>query len=140
VGQLIDKGALYKILNNPVYLGKIRHKGVCHSGEHEALVTQEQWDAVQAALSSKPKGARKGQLRCNHPALLKGLIFTTDGKAMTPHSTKGRGGRIYRYYLSTRDAKQGHGASPVKMLPAGDIEEAVMAQLRSTLRSPEMVV
>lgn len=58
---------------------------------------------------------------------------------MTPHATKGRGGRLYRYYLPTRDAKEGYGASGMKMLPAGEIEEAVMAQLRGIMRSPEVV-
>jgi hypothetical protein len=60
------------------------------------------------------------------------LIFTTDGRAM-------RGRLLYRYCLSTRDAKEGHGASGVRMLPAGEIEEAVVAQLRGILRAPEMV-
>jgi len=58
---------------------------------------------------------------------------------MTPHATKGRGGRLYRYYLSTQDAKQGSGASVIKMLPAGEIEEAVMVQIRAILRSAEVV-
>ena len=122
-----------------MYLGQIRHKGVAHSGEHEPIVTLAQWETVQSALASKPNGARKGQIRTERPALLKGLIYTTDGRAMTPHATKGRGGRLYRYYLSTRDAKEGHGASGVRMLPAGEIEEAVVAQLRGILRAPEMV-
>ena len=139
VGKLIDKGALYKILNNPIYVGDIRFKGTCYPGEHQAIVTRGEWEAVQATLASKPNGAKKGQLRTERPALLKGLLFTTDGRAMTPHSTKGRGGRLYRYYLPTRDAKEGHGASGMKMLPAGEIEEAVMAQLRGIMRSPVVV-
>ena len=139
VGKPLDKGALYKILNNPVYLGQMRHKGVNHPGEHEALVTPEQWEAVQTALASKPTDIRKGQIRAERPALLKGLIFTSDGYAMTPHATKGSGKRLYRYYLSTRDAKQGHGASAVRMLPASDVEAAVIAQLRGLLQAPEMV-
>ena len=139
VGQLLDKGALYKILNNPLYVGDIRHKGVCYPGEHEAIVTRGQWDVVQATLASSPNGAKRGQMRVERPALLKGLIFTRDGRAMTPHSTKGTGGKVYRYYLSTRDSKEGHGASHVKMLPAGEVDEAVMAQVRGLLRSPEMV-
>jgi len=102
VGKPIDKGALYKILNNPMYLGQIRHKGVAHSGEHEPIVTLAQWDTVQAALASKPNGARKGQIRTERPALLKGLIYTTDGRAMTPHATKGRGGRLYRLPVNAR--------------------------------------
>ncbi|WP_197362670.1 recombinase family protein, partial [Ralstonia pseudosolanacearum] len=138
-GKLMDKGALYKILNNPVYLGQIRHKGISYAGEHELIVTQEQWDAVQQSLTSKPAGVSRGQIRSERPALLKGLIFTADGRAMTPHSTKGRGGRLYRYYLSTRDAQEGYGASDVRMLPAGEVDEAVVAQLRGILRAPEMV-
>ncbi len=139
VGKLIDKGALYKILNNPLYNGDIRHKGECFPGEHEAIITRGQWEVVQAALASKPNGAKKGQIRQERPALLKGLIFTSDGRAMTPTWTKGSSGRTYRYYQPTRDIKEGHGASAIKMLPAGEIEEAVMAQIRGVLRSPEMV-
>jgi hypothetical protein len=139
VGKLIDKGALYKILNNPIYVGDIRHKGVAYPGEHEAIITRGQWELVQATLACKPHGAKKGQVRTERPALLKGLIFTSDGRAMTPHSTKGNGGRLYRYYMSTRDIKEGHGASGVKMLPAGELEQAVMAQVRGILASPEVV-
>ena len=58
---------------------------------------------------------------------------------MTPHSTKGASGRTYRYCLPTRDIKEGYGASGIKMLPAGEVEEAVMAQTRGILRSPKVV-
>ena len=89
--------------------------------------------------TSKPNGSKKGQIRQERCALLKGLIFTSDGRAITPYSTKGASGRTYRYYLPTRDIKEGHGASGIKMLPDGEVEEAVMAQIRGILRSPEMV-
>jgi hypothetical protein len=139
IGKPMDKGALYKILNNPIYVGDIRHKGQRYPGEHEAIVTRSEWDKVQEALASSVHGAKKGQIRTDRPALLKGLIFTFDGHAMTPHATKGRGGRLYRYYLSTQNAKQGSGASVIKMLPAGKIEEAVMVQIRAILRSAEVI-
>ena len=74
VGKLIDKGALYKILNNPIYAGDICHKGVAYPGEHEAIITRGQWELVQATLASKPHGAKNGQMRTERPALLKGLI------------------------------------------------------------------
>jgi len=45
---------------------------------------------------------------------------------------------LYRYYLSTRDNKEGYGASGVRMLPAGEVEGAVLAQLRANLRYPDM--
>lgn len=51
----------------------------------------------------------------------------------------GRGGKLYRYYLSPRDAKERHGVSGVRILPAGEMEEAAVAQLRGILRAPDMV-
>ncbi len=33
------------MLNNRVYLGEAVHKGTAYPGEHDAIVTQEQWDA-----------------------------------------------------------------------------------------------
>ena len=138
-GKLFDKGALYHVLNNPVYLGQIRHRGVGYPGEHVALVTPAQWEAVQTALTAQATRPRSGVPRSPRPALLKGLLFTADGRALTPHATTRPSGRTYRYYVSTRDAKEGHGAAGVKMLPAGEIEQAVLAQLRGLLRSPELV-
>ena len=112
---------------------------MCYPRVHEPIITRGQWAAVQASLASKPNGAKRGQMRVERPALLKGLIFTRDGRAMTPHSTKGSSGKLYRYCLSTRDSKEGHGASAVKMLPAGEVDEAVMTQVRGILRSAEVV-
>ena len=74
----------------------MRHLGACFPGEHEAIITRGQWEVVQTALASKPHGSKKGQIRQERPALLKGLIFTPDGRAMTPTSTKGSSGRTYR--------------------------------------------
>ena len=56
VGKLIDKGNLYKILNNPVYIGELRHKGERFPAEHDAIITGAQWEVVQTALASKPHG------------------------------------------------------------------------------------
>lgn len=121
-----------------MYIGEIRHKDKSFPGEHEAIIERQAWDDVQSILA-KNSVVRGNHTRAKTPALLKGLIFTADGRAMTPHHTKHRSGRLYRYYLSTRDNKEGYGASSVKMLPAGEVEEAVLAQLRGILRAPEMV-
>ena len=49
-GKPIDKGALYKLLNNRLYVGEAVHKGTSHPGEHEALVSRDLWDKVHAIL------------------------------------------------------------------------------------------
>jgi DNA invertase Pin-like site-specific DNA recombinase len=40
-GCSFSRGILYKILSNPIYIGQIRHKGVCHPGQQEAIIDQE---------------------------------------------------------------------------------------------------
>src|SRR5712672_2555616 len=37
-GQAFSHGALYTLLRNPIYVGEIRHKGVCHPGQHTPIV------------------------------------------------------------------------------------------------------
>ncbi len=72
------------------------------------------------------------------PALLKGLLFGPDGAAFLPTHTR-KGGRLYRYYVSQTVLKHGAGSCPVGRVPAGEIEAAVIDQLRAVFRQPEIV-
>jgi hypothetical protein len=40
-GRAIDKGYLYRLLNNRVILGEAVHKGTAYPGEHRAIVPQD---------------------------------------------------------------------------------------------------
>jgi hypothetical protein len=73
-GKLIDKGILYKLLNNRVYIGEAVHKGVSYPGEHVAIIDRKVWDKVQGQFQSNPR-KRSGIARSQTPSLLKGLIF-----------------------------------------------------------------
>ena len=54
-GKPIDKGMLYKLLNNRVYIGEAVHKGISYPGEHEAIVSRELWDKVHSILEESPR-------------------------------------------------------------------------------------
>ena len=43
-GKAIDKGQVYRLMNNRVYLGEAMHKGVAYPGEHEAIIDRRLWD------------------------------------------------------------------------------------------------
>jgi site-specific DNA recombinase len=137
-GKPIDKGFLYKLLNNRLYLGEAVHKGQSHPGEHDAIIGQDLWDKVHAILGESPR-KRASNTRAQTPALLKGLIFGPTGHAMVPTHTR-KAGRLYRYYVSTAVLKQGRDACPVGRLPAGEIESAVVGQVRRLLTTPEVIV
>src|SRR3954465_8094408 len=89
-GKLIDKGMLYKMLNNPVYLGVAMHKGVSYPGEHTGIIDQKIWDKVQARFQQSPR-KRAAATRSQTPSLLKGIIFGPTGVAMSPTHTRKNG-------------------------------------------------
>ena len=51
-GRLIDKGFLYKLLNNRVYIGEAVHKGTGFPGEHQAIIDQGLWDSFKYSATS----------------------------------------------------------------------------------------
>ena len=137
-GKLIDKGMLYKLLNNPVYVGVAMHKGVSYPGEHIGIIDRKTWDKVQAKFRESPR-KRAAAARAQTPALLKGIIYGPAGTAMSPTHTR-KNGRLYRYYLSQTALKRGAGECPVARVPAAEIEKIVIDQVRHLLLSPEIIV
>ena len=137
-GKLIDKGFLYKLINNLVYLGEAVHKGAAYPGEHEAIIDRDLWGKVHSILQESPR-LRAKNTRRQTPALLKGIIFTETGAAMTPTATK-KGTRLYRYYASMdliRNRPTGDASGPLR-LPAGMVEDAVVGEIRRMIRAPEI--
>lgn len=137
-GKRIDKGYLYKVLNNRVYLGEAVHKGTAYPGEHAAIVSRELWDKVQSILQEN-RYVRAAHTRCQTPSLLKGIIFTDSGTAMTPTATK-KASRLYRYYASMDliKCRPSSDSASIQRLPAGMIEDAVVGEVRRMIRAPEI--
>jgi hypothetical protein len=136
-GNRIDKKYIYRMLSNRAYIGEAVHKGDSYPGEHDAIIDSEVWDKVHAILQESPR-KRAARTRAETPALLKGLLFGPDGAAFSPTHTR-KGDRLYRYYVSQTVLKHGAGSCPVGRLPAGEIEAAVIDQLRAVFRQPEIV-
>jgi DNA invertase Pin-like site-specific DNA recombinase len=136
-GRLVDKGFLYKLINNRVYIGEAVHKGTSYPGEHEAIIDRALWDKVHAILQTSPR-LRASNTRAQTPAMLKGLIFTETGTAMTPTATK-KGSKLYHYYTSMDLIRNRttEAAGPQR-LPAGMVEDAVIGEIRRMIATPEV--
>ena len=137
-GKRIDKGFIYKLINNRVYLGEAVHKGVSYPGEHDAIITRELWDAVRAILKESPR-KRRTENRSRSEALLKGIIFAANGTAMTPTYTR-KGERLYHYYKSmdlirNRDSR---GSTGPMRLAAAMVDGAVIVEMRRIIGAPEV--
>lgn len=138
-GTLIDKGYLYRVLNSRVYRGEALHKRKPYPGEHDAITDADLWDRAHSILHDSPR-KRADNSRAQTPALLKGLIFSDSGAAMTPTCTK-KGVKLYRYYVSMdviRNRETGEEKAPMR-LAAGMVEDAVVTEIRRILQTPDVV-
>ena len=116
------RGRLYHLLKNPLYIGKVRHRGTSYDGRHQGIISGDIWEAVQAKLEGRSnRGA--GKISANG-SLLTGLIFDEKGRRLTPnHAVKGN--RRYRYYISSAlNGKRTHNDRGWR-LPAEEIENLV---------------
>src|ERR1700726_638020 len=134
-GKPFSRGALYQMLQNRTYLGKIVHKGQFHRGEHTPIIDQPLWDAVQEQLAGNTARRQFGR-RPRQPSLLAGMMFDGDGNRMTP-SHAGKNGAHYRYYVSgsliTKDRTEN---SAGLRIPAVEIEHLVSSRLHGWLLDP----
>jgi DNA invertase Pin-like site-specific DNA recombinase len=136
-GKPINKGDIYKLLNNHTYVGEVQHKDNIYAGEHQGIVSHELWGRVHSVLAESPR-ARTNKNRAQSPALLRGLIFGADGRAMSPTHTRRRG-RLYRYYVSQTLLKGDADRGVVRRVPSAEIETAVIDQVRELFQQPEII-
>jgi DNA invertase Pin-like site-specific DNA recombinase len=129
-----SRGHLYKILSNPVYAGKIVHKGELHDGQHDATIDCQTFAAVQTQLASNNHKSRT-RVRAKEPSLLAGLLADTNGTKLTSSHTV-KDGKRYRYY--TRVRPDG-GDTKTWRVPAAELEAAVIGGLRRFLGDRQAV-
>ena len=100
-GLPFSRGALFHMLRSPIYLGRIPHKELVHEGSHSAIVDQALFDKVQQRLGAQARRHRAAGEQRTVRAALTGRLFDAMDEPMTPTFSRGRSGRLYRYYVST---------------------------------------
>jgi len=133
-GVPFRRGALAWLLSNRIYVGETVHKDTAYPGQHEAIVSRELFDAVQAKLADRTTPQSTGsQRRC--VSLLAGMIRDDRGRPMSPCHTRNHG-RRYSYYASSMNDDAG---APALRLPAGELEASVRTAIADWLRDAENV-
>jgi DNA invertase Pin-like site-specific DNA recombinase len=146
-GRPLTAAFLYRVLTNPVYIGKIAHtrgrnnrsvpkQTAVYQGHHEPIIDPATWEQVHAKMGTVERESRQ---KWTHTHLLKGKIRTFEGHAMSPGSVQrpvskrkdvrsARGAdarRIVRYYVSQKAVKQGFKTCPIKTVNAAHIDDLI---------------
>lgn len=85
-----------RALGNPVYLGKIKNNGVIYDGDHDPIISQEDFDAAAVRLQEGHESWENNIRSGRNPALLTGLIFCAQCGAR--YHKKRRPGRPDSYF------------------------------------------
>lgn len=131
-GQPFSKGAIYSVLSNLIYLGKIRHKNQIHQGNHEAIVSRDLWDAARKTVAESSHARELKKVR-PEASLLAGKVTTNRGTRLIPVHSK-RHGRRYRYYAEKKN-KSNNCDHKRWRLAAHKLEELVLSEVVVLLKN-----
>lgn len=130
-GGAWGRGPLGHLLQNPAYIGQVRHKGQCFPGEHSGIVDHDVWDAVQTQFATN-RVIRTQARNLTHHNLLGGLLFDGLGRRMKS-SQSAKGSKRYHYYETAPGAAT-KSECAIWRVPAHDIEALVLTRLGAFLK------
>jgi site-specific DNA recombinase len=149
-GKYFSINGIATILDNPIYYGKIRwlqvenwdkkrRRGknvnpILAEGQHEAIISDELWNIVQARRQSRSFKQRQS----NEPFLLSSILRCPDcGQGMVPsittHTLKDGNKRKHRYYVCNVFHNKGSAACRANSIKAYDTEDAVINRITEFL-------
>lgn len=134
-GVAFSRGGLFHTLKNRIYLGEIAHGEGAAVDAHPAIIDPETFDRVQAQMRGNAVTHSDRPLRSSELPL-KGLLKDADGHPMSPSFGYGRGGKVYRYYVSA-PLQQGRAArvdrNTIRRVKAEAIHEVIERSLQYVL-------
>jgi site-specific DNA recombinase len=134
-GRVFARGALYHLLKNPLYIGRIQHRKEIYEGQHKPIVPVELWEQAARRLRKNNERRRERSTRSS-ASLLGGKLFDGRGMRLTPtHSVKKS--KRYRYYTSQAIIENVTNRSNVARLPAYELEQLVRQQVHNCLGAPK---
>lgn len=149
-GEGWNKHTIHKILINPVYIGKVSHKGSLYDGKHKPIIDLDKWNEVQALV--KYRGIYRSAIAYRSAGLLSGLIWCGEcGARMRAKNTWQNypctePKKVIRYYVCySQDASIKHMVRTTERCRCGyknadDIERKVIEKLYDFSVNPDLLL
>ena len=127
-GRLFNDMAIRRIIANPFYVGKVRHKDKLYKGQHEPIVSPESFEKAQRILSAN--GGKRSRPQECYLFTLDGLVRCGScGSYMTPYFTYNNQKKLYAYYSCTNRNHRGPDACSMANVPAEPLEQVIAERL-----------
>ena len=133
-GVPFSRGHLYWLLRNPVYIGRVKHRGATYKGQHEAIIEMAIWEAVQQQLDASARFHISSSTPSDTHLFRKRVI---DGAGHPLHATKtSKKGKPYFYYTSRSLMGPGGDKERGWRVPAGQFDTLIVRHLATKLGDP----
>jgi hypothetical protein len=127
-GKIFSKGAIYYILRNIVYTGKLKYGGDIYQGIHKPIISEDLFNLAQQIHKEKIR-----KLRVYKDYLFGGLVVCKEcGSKMTPcFANKRKDNKLkrYYYYRCTSTFKRDWNACSTRQVNAHRLENYVLENL-----------
>ena len=133
-GKPFTKGRLFRLLTNPIYIGKIDFEKQTYDGEHEAIVEVALWGRVQQILQQNGRDGG-AQVRDGYGALLRALLRCTSCKAGMVRTYTTNNSRRFRQFV----CPQAHQSAQPWTISEVAIKAAVAKQISRIGMDPRIV-
>ncbi len=107
----------------------MKYEGRIYDGEHEAIVSEDLFDAVQQQLSQNRCKKRRRPRTSRVPGILEGLLYCDTCDVRMRHTYTAKGSRRYRYYVCPHGREQGSETCSAGSIPAEELESFVWSAL-----------
>ena len=138
VGQKFQKNSVSRILNDPVYIGKVRYKNSIYEGKHQAIIEDEIFSAVQSILHANTI-TKTGYRQNDNTFFLKGLVRCGSCRsAMAPSYAYSKGTK-YFYYRCVVDNDRSQEKCRIGAVQARKLEDLVVDELKFLSSDPTII-
>ena len=139
-GKPFGKTQISRLIQSPVYIGKVTHHGNVFDGKHEGIVSEEIFEKANKMLESNRKSHNSQKAVVQHTFLLKGLLKCGYcGAFMTPKYCLGKTRKMYYYYQCTGNAHSGKQRCSMKYVPATEIEDKVVEEVKKIAERLDLI-
>ena len=128
-GQPFTKGRLFRLLTNPIYIGKIDFKNQIYDGEHDAIVGVSTWEDVQHILQQNGRNGG-AEVRSTDSALLKGLVRCASCHAAMIRTYTTKNSHRSPHYICAEGRQSGRDKCENKLVSEYSIKAVVTQRVR----------
>lgn len=134
-GKKWDIESLYRVLKTPVYIGKVPWHDQLFDGVHQPIIAEETFNEAQQILHEQTAKRKDYEPYSIDTYPLAGLIYCgyCHDLMLPTYSDKPKQ-RYHYYYCKKKKRIPGH-ECPLRLFPAGDIEEILLKQLGRIFRT-----